>query len=156
MRYETRIPMREDELYHYGRKGMKWGQHIFGKARDAISAKRKLAKERKSEASERKKRVKADEASKKRKPSSMSDAELKQRIERLELEKRYRELLADSKSKKTSSKGKKLMDEMLERSVKNIGTQAATYALGEIVNMAIEKSTGKKNAVNPKKGQKDK
>ena len=27
--YET--PLRSDELYHYGRKGMKWYQHIFGK-----------------------------------------------------------------------------------------------------------------------------
>lgn len=24
--------MYNDELYHYGRKGMKWGQHIYGKA----------------------------------------------------------------------------------------------------------------------------
>ena len=31
-----------DELYHYGRKGMKWGQHIFAKAHA-----RKVNKQRK-------------------------------------------------------------------------------------------------------------
>ena len=28
-------PLRSDELYHYGRKGMKWGQHIFGEYQDS-------------------------------------------------------------------------------------------------------------------------
>lgn len=31
-----------DELYHYGRKGMKWGQHIYGK--ESRSSKKKLKK----------------------------------------------------------------------------------------------------------------
>lgn len=26
-------PLRSDELYHYGRLGMKWGRHIFGVAK---------------------------------------------------------------------------------------------------------------------------
>lgn len=34
-----------DELYHYGRKGMKWGQHIFGKERSSGTKKRKKSSE---------------------------------------------------------------------------------------------------------------
>ena len=34
-----------DELYHYGRKGMKWGQHIFGKERSSGTRKRKKSSE---------------------------------------------------------------------------------------------------------------
>lgn len=33
------------ELYHYGRKGMKWGQHIFGKIKASISTRRSKIKE---------------------------------------------------------------------------------------------------------------
>ena len=33
--YKT--PLRSDELYHYGRKGMKWYQHIYGKVNSSSS-----------------------------------------------------------------------------------------------------------------------
>ena len=34
-----------DELYHYGRKGMKWGQHIFGKERSSGTKRKKKSED---------------------------------------------------------------------------------------------------------------
>lgn len=34
-----------DELYHYGRKGMKWGQHIFGKERSSGTKRKKSSRD---------------------------------------------------------------------------------------------------------------
>lgn len=34
-----------DELYHYGRKGMKWGQHIFGKERSSGTNRKKSSED---------------------------------------------------------------------------------------------------------------
>ena len=50
-----------------------------------------------------------------------------------------------------SSRGKSFVSDILEKSAKNIGTQAATYAMGAAIN-----KMAKKEIVNPKKGQKDK
>lgn len=47
----------ENELYHYGRKGMKWGQHIFGEER---SYQRKLKTRLKDYDSQHKDRSKKD------------------------------------------------------------------------------------------------
>ena len=35
----------KDELYHWGRKGMKWGQHIFGKDKGPSTPKSKSVKD---------------------------------------------------------------------------------------------------------------
>ena len=78
------MDMNPDELYHYGRKGMKWGQNIFGK----ISDRRKANKRKKQLAKAREAREKRQEALKSNKISikDMSDAELKKRLDRLRLE----------------------------------------------------------------------
>ncbi len=100
----------------------------------------------------------------------MTSSELKERLSRLELEKNVVET-----DRKTRSKGRLFIEEVLENSSKNIATQLATYAMGTAVNKIAEKA-GVKNAskmvkkddgteeiikffediVNPKKGQKDK
>lgn len=78
------MDMSPDELYHYGRKGMKWGQNIFGK----ISEHRKASKRKKQLAKAREAREKRQEELKSNKVSikDMSDAELKKRLDRLRLE----------------------------------------------------------------------
>lgn len=34
---------RDDELYHYGRQGMKWGQHVYAMAKNVASRAAKSA-----------------------------------------------------------------------------------------------------------------
>ena len=111
--------MYNDELYHTGRKGMRWGQHIYGRlykrsdgsltelgrkrARAYAAKYRKLTghKVSQSQSDETTKVKKAKEKS----VSEMSDSELQSRINRLQLEQRYNQL----KPKKISS-GKKFIE----------------------------------------------
>lgn len=93
------------------------------------------------------KQAKAEaKAERKKKVKDLSDEELKQRINRLEMEKQYKSLKQNQ-----LSEGTKLVQNILKKSGENIGTQLATYGLGTAVNKLL-----KAEIVNPKKGQKDK
>lgn len=110
-----------------------------------------------------------DDATKKEKPYSekpkkehknykmMSEDELRDKIARLELEKKYRELSSQSieAAKKKPSKFKEISKECVEKAAKNIGGQLITYMMGTATNAAF-KSVFNEDIVNPKKGQKDK
>lgn len=85
--------------------------------------------------------------------SEISSEELQKKINRIQLEKQYRDLTTKPK---TVSKGRQILNSILESSSKNIGTQLATYLMGNMVN-SVAKSLGyEADIVNPKKGQKDK
>ena len=84
----------------------------------------------------------------------MSDQELRDAINRLGMERQYRDLLKAEAPK--TSKGKAFVMGVLENSGKNIATQFTTYILGTAVNKAFEGVFNDKRIVNPKKGQKDK
>ena len=89
----------------------------------------------------------------------MSNEELQAKIDRMDLEQKYRSKMkesASSVSKKEVSKGKQFVNEVITNAGKNVATQAAVWAMGTAVNKAIEGVTGEKGAINPKKGQKDK
>lgn len=81
---------------------------------------------------------------------SISDEELIEKITRLELEKKYRDLLKSQNYSKVDN-GKQFVMGVLESAGKNIATQLTTYAFGTAVNKIMGKEV-----VNPKKGQKDK
>ena len=91
-----------DELCHYGRKGMKWGQHIF-----MTPKQRKLNKQRKKNLEKaRQARAKKLAEEKKHKeafekgrlsPRKMTDEELKKSLTRLETEKKYKEALLETR-----------------------------------------------------------
>lgn len=120
-----------DELCHYGRKGMKWGQNIFGKIKAAnTSRKRKknLKKAREAKAARQKAL-----ASGRLKSNQMTDAELKAKIARLDLEKRYNDLVRDT-DRATSSRGKKFLSKALDSSLDKI----AENAIGDIVGQTVK------------------
>ena len=140
--------MESNELMHYGRKGMKWGQSIFGsrsksgtarkkkktgpsagrKAIDAMVEKRKTRKAEKAAAEAAKKA--------KRKPvSEMTDEELNAAIKRLELEKKYKELSAYHNP--NQGKGKKFVNNVLEKSGEQLATQVVNHYGAQALNKAI-------------------
>ena len=85
--------------------------------------------------------------------SEISSEELQKRINRIQLEKQYRDLTTKPK---TVSKGRQILNNILESSSKNIGTQLATYLMGNMVNSVAKALGSEADIVNPKKGQKDK
>lgn len=151
-----------DILEHYGIKGMKWGirrspaqlGHTTGtkkKKKSGIvdAAKKMVANHKQKKAA--KAETEHQKKLKKKKISEMSDDELRERIARLELEKRYRDL-----SPKETHRGRDFVMDVLEKSSKNIATQATTYAMGTLVNRVGKAMGAEGSIVNPKKGQKDK
>ena len=105
------------------------------------------------------KQQKAPPAPQKRKLSELSNEEIQAKIDRMNLENKYKSLAQeqiDAVSNKEVSKGRKIVDEILIEAGKNVGKQAAIWAFGTAGNKVIESLTGEKGALNPKKGQKDK
>lgn len=78
----------DQELYHYGRKGMKWGQNIFGKVKSAYGTVRAKQKEKRAV----KKAEKAADKLRKKPINKLTDAELEKRINRLTKEKQVLDL----------------------------------------------------------------
>lgn len=153
--------MENNELKHYGILGMKWGvrrtQAQLGH-KPTSSSKLVSSKSDSSKLSKRK-RLRKNElktaAPKKKKLSEMSEEEINKEIERMRLEKTYKQLISELNPQKTS-KGKQFVLRVLEKSGENIATQLATYVFGTTVNNVASKFVEDEKIVNPKKGQKDK
>ena len=127
-----------DELYHYGRLGMKWGQHIYGSDRSSggtrrsrsrrtsnqvsLNAKtyRQMTNESRAIGSKSSKSTKSKETAKTQEKSvhEMSDDELRQRINRLQLERQYKQL----KPAKVSV-GRKIINDVIKPATKDASKQ---------------------------------
>lgn len=137
--------MDRDILVHHGILGMKWG--VRRTPEQLARARGKLPSEKERENSKKKETAPAEQPQKKN-VKEMTDAELNDRIRRLQLEKQYKDLTRDPVK---INKGKAFIEDVMDKSAKNIATQLATYAMGTAVNKALGSEV-----VNPKKGQKDK
>lgn len=93
----------------------------------------------------------------KRKLSELSNEEIQAKIDRMNLENKYKTLAQeriDAVSKKEVSKGRKFAEEVIEKAGKNIATQTVAWGMGTATNKVIEYLTGEKDAIDPKNIQK--
>lgn len=148
-------------LAHHGIKGMKWGVRRTPEQLARASGRSIKETAGRDGDSGAKKAASASTSASKKTLSDLSDDELRQRISRLELEKRYKDLeKADVKPK--STRGRDFCVNVLEtigkNTLTNIGTQAANHILGEAINKLAGVSSDDKahRVVNPQKGQEDK
>ena len=154
---------RTDDLYHYGIPGMRWGVRRYqnkngsltseGKKRRSIgetvktyrvAKKRKaaLAKARETRAANKAAAIQREKDIKsgKIKAKDMTEAELKQRIDRLDLEKKYNDVMKNSKN---SSRGnrfvEKFKDSTVDKLADNVGADLLTQVVKEMGARAINK-----------------
>lgn len=141
--------MEDMALAHHGIKGMRWGVRRtpaqLGHRSPSKAAKRSREGPKKENPEQT-----GRSAGSKKSVHELSDAELKEAISRLELEKRYRELARSSEPPKTNE-GRKFVENVIKKSGENIATQFTTYVMGTMINKVAGSEI-----VNPKKGQKDK
>ena len=130
----------DEELYHYGIKGMKWGVRRYQNKDGSLTPAGKAQERNANKQQARKDITKSRKAASKNR-SLMSDAELDKRIKRLEKEKRLREL-TESEVSPGKSYAKKAMD--------RYGNQVAAAVVGgttavitkQVVKPAVKRALG--------------
>lgn len=115
--------MNNDSLQHYGVLGMKWGIRRYQPYHKGQAHKGKFLDKKNTR--------------KKENPTKgMSDDELRRRINRLQMEKQYKQLTAKEKSK-----GQILVEEILTNAAKQTATNYVSKAMTKGIDEMIKKSS---------------
>lgn len=122
------------ELYHYGVLGMKWGRRRYQNKDGTLTAAGKARKN-----SEVKKQRKRDVKNRR----TLTDAELKQKIERLKLEKQLKELTAED-----ISPGKSYVSGIMKTSGSRVLTNAVSGGTAYAVKSYMTKEFNIRDAAN--------
>ena len=140
--------MVNNELVHYGVKGMKWGVRRFQRKDGSLTPAGKKryddsGGENKQNQSSGKRSSSTDNTAGRRSTSEMSDAELQRVVNRLNLEKRYKEL-----TPATTSMGqrfiKKMMNDVVVPSVTTASRNVLTSFVESSLKNQLNKQTTKK------------
>lgn len=134
-----------NELYHYGRLGMKWGQRIFGSRADRKAARQRsknLEKARKVSAKNRQKEaVRKQKAKDGKLPAKkMTDAELREKIERLRLEQTYNDLRKDARS---NSRGTRFVDRFIDSTIDKVAENAGADVVAQSIKVLTVRGANK-------------
>lgn len=129
--------MENQELSHHGILGMKWGVRRYQNADGSLTPAGKRRQERQERKAEKKaqiraKKVAAGEISAK----DMTPEELRERVERLKLEKEYRTLIKDNKSYDGVSR---FMDKFKDAAIDKV----AEHGVADTVAQAVKAITVK-------------
>ena len=127
-----------DLLCHFGIKGMKWGIRRFQNKNGSLTAAGKK-RYQKGEQSSDEKTSPSSSSSRSKSISELSDTELRTRINRLNLEKQYRQLISEGAGNNTKQvkEGKSFADEIKNRAVKNVFLPAAEEIGRQIVRSKL-------------------
>lgn len=125
--------MDNNYLQHYGILGMRWGVR---RARPKSSSGSRFSRKSYKNSKELKKKPVEP---KKKTIKDLSDNELRSKINRLELEKRYKEL---SGSDKQSSRGKKFVMDVLETSGKSSAIRFTTFVMNKGADKVLSELFG--------------
>lgn len=139
--------MGENELYHYGVLGMKWGVRKDRTRGGFGKKKKKKARvvlespfdQKKRQAEERSSRTRSDEiADRIKKISDMSDDELRSLINRMQLERQYKDLLP-----REQAKPKSFVKKFIARNGEYVLDQLVRKTADRAINVALDKKFGK-------------
>ena len=120
-----------ETLYHFGVKGMRWG--VRKRRSKSSGSKKKQSTEKKEKEDTRREDYKKKLKTRKKKVSEMSDAELRDFINRTQLEKQYKDI-----TRSKVDNGKKVAKEILAKTGKDLASKYTAKLADDLIKKAMK------------------